>query len=134
MIEVIRVDPRHARLCWPVAQPFIDRAILRTDLSHTLDIKNEILSGVGLLWLGFEDDKLMAAATTLLMHTDKSKICLITAFSADDMEKWLPFMTQIEDYARAEKCDAVRAYGRKGWEKVLKDYASTHIVLEKALN
>lgn len=134
MLKVICVDPAQAHIYWNSAGPIIDRAVLRTNLSHTLDIETEVLNGTSLLWMGLEDGVLRGAMTTTLINTDASKICLVTAFSAENMESWLPLIHRLEDYAKAEGCNYLRLYGRKGWERVLDGYKATHAVIEKALN
>jgi hypothetical protein len=49
------------------------------------------------------------------------------------MDKWLPLLAQIEDWARAEGAALVRIMGRPGWARVLSGYSVTNVVLERQL-
>ena len=52
---------------------------------------------------------------------------------ATDMRRWIGLLERIEDFARAEGCEATRIIGRKGWARVLTSYQTKRIVLEKDL-
>jgi hypothetical protein len=55
------------------------------------------------------------------------------ASRATDMRRWLRLLEGIEDFARAEGCEATRIIGRQGWARVLPSYQTKRIVLEKDL-
>lgn len=118
---------------WPHVKEHLFSAVRRTDLSHTVDIERDILEGDGLLWLICDGRKIEAAGATLLVRTDKHLVCLITALGGANREKWLPLLSQIEDWARAEGAALVRIMGRPGWGRVLKNYHVSNVVLERLL-
>ena len=128
MPELICVDPDRIFDFWPHARGLIKAAIEATSLSDFADIENQVLSGDQLLWLAFSDH-IEAAATTHLSNG----VCTIVACSGHQRERWLPLREQIESYARKEGCHKMRAYGRAGWQRVVKDYKVAHVILEKAL-
>jgi hypothetical protein len=55
------------------------------------------------------------------------------ASRATDMRRWIRLLEGIEDFARAEGCEATRIIGRQGWARVLPSYQTKRIVLEKDL-
>jgi hypothetical protein len=57
----------------------------------------------------------------------------VDASRATDMRRWLRLLEGIEDFARAEGCEATRIIGRRGWARVLTSYQTKRIVLEKDL-
>jgi hypothetical protein len=57
----------------------------------------------------------------------------VDASRATDMRRWLRLLEGIEDFARAEGCEATRIIGRQGWARVLPSYQTKPIVLEKDL-
>jgi hypothetical protein len=67
------------------------------------------------------------------LHERWRKVCVIVACGGSDMPRWLHLIEKIEDFARAEGCAATRIIGRKGWARVLAQYRTTRIVLEKEL-
>jgi hypothetical protein len=55
------------------------------------------------------------------------------ASRATGMRRWIGLLERIEEFARAEGCEATRIIGRKGWARVLTSYQMKRIVLEKDL-
>lgn len=131
MIDLVCVDPKNVHEIWPHARQLIKTAIEHTGLSEFQDIECDILSGDQLLWLAISDH-IEAAAATHLIKTSGKPVCILTACSGSQRERWLPLFAQIEKYARDEGCKCVRIYGRKGWERVLTGYRVEHVILEKA--
>jgi hypothetical protein len=102
-----------------------------------------------------------AAAVTELHRTEWRKVCVVVACGAPsgrlgaagrlrasgrsrpssravasratDMRRWIGLLERIEEFARAEGCEATRIIGRKGWARVLTSYQTKRIVLEKDL-
>ncbi len=133
-VELVCVNPKQAHEVWPYVSELICRATRRTNLSHSHDIEYDVLYGDGLLWLAWNGNAIEAAATTSLIETDTDKVCVLTACGGEQMDRWLPLLAKIEDYAKAEGCACVRIYGRKGWIRMLPDYHVEHVILEKDLN
>jgi hypothetical protein len=122
-----------AREIWPMVKEQLFAAVTRTDLSHTIDIERDVLDGDGVLWLACDGQTIEAAAVTLLARTDRHLVCLITALGGSNMAKWLPLLSEIEGWARAEGAALVRFMGRPGWGRILENYRVSNVVLERAL-
>jgi hypothetical protein len=133
-LELVCVDPKRIATVWPHVAHLIHAAVKRTNLSHTLDVELEVLHGKGLLWLAWDGERILAAATTALMRTDADLVCILTACGGSAMNDWLPLLSKIEQYARNEGCACVRIHGRKGWARLLDGYRVEHVILEKDLN
>lgn len=127
-VEGFCVDPKRIEEYWPAARQLIRTAIEHENLSDFYLIEKEVLEGDQLLWIA-HCNGIEAAATTRLSRN----VCTIVACSGHHMERWQHLLGLIESYARAEKCKCVRLYGRKGWERVLKDYRVEHVVMEKVI-
>ena len=129
-VDLICVNPKEVAQIWEYAGGMIRAAIERTDLSDFADIEKDVLAGDQLLWLAISDH-IEAAATTHLSRN----VCTVTACSGHKRERWLSLRTEIEKYAKDEGCHTIRAYGRKGWQRVLENdgYRVEHVILEKAL-
>jgi hypothetical protein len=128
VIDLLCVNPEDVQKVWPIARDLIRAAIERTRLSEFDDIEKDVLEGRQLLWLAISDH-VEAAATTQL----SAGICILTACSGHQRERWLPLFAKIEKYAKDECCSTMRIYGRRGWERVLDGYRVEHVILEKAL-
>jgi hypothetical protein len=121
------------REIWPLVADRIRSAVLRTDLSHTVDIERDLLEGDGLLWLACSGSTIEAAAASLLVRTDRHLVCLITACGGENMGRWLDLLGGIEEWAKAEGAALVRIYGRPGWVRMLRNYRVSNVVLERRL-
>lgn len=133
MVSLVCVDPKRVNEVWPLAKGFIEAAAKRTGLTEFCDIEDAVLCGDELLWLVWNGENVEAAATTQLVARLDKPVCVLTACGGDNMSRWLPLLEQIETYARNEGCSCVRIYGRKGWSRVLENYAVKHVVLERPL-
>ena len=131
-VDLLCVNPADIAKTWPLARDLIRAAIDHTKLSKFADIEVEVLSGDQLLWLALSD-RIEAAATTHLVKTDGKPLLVVTACAGSQRERWLDLRHRIEGYAKDEGCDRIRLYGRKGWERELKDYRVEYVIMEKSL-
>lgn len=119
---------------WPHVRAMVGKAPAKTNMGSLTELDTDVLSGQALLWIVHSDDHGIEAATvTRLDQTEHSKVCTILACGGEKRSRWLHLLAGIEDYARAESCDGVRLYGRRGWKRVLPDYREIGIVMERKL-
>jgi hypothetical protein len=130
--QLVCVDPSMVCEVWPHVALLLKAAVFRTDLSRFDEIQHDVLTGRSLLWLAWSR-QVEAAATTVLTETNASKVCVLTACGGTDMRRWLALLERIEAYAKAEGCNRVRIFGRKGWQRLLNQYHVTNVVLERKL-
>jgi hypothetical protein len=133
LVECVCVDPALVDEIWPHVRGFIFEAIKRGDLCRFEAIEKAVLAGGMLLWCATDGQTINAAAATELTETEWRKTCVIVACGGKESENWMHLIKTIEDYARAEKCSAVRIFGRKGWARKLSGYDIRRVVLEKGL-
>ena len=86
-----------------------------------------------LLWLAWNGSRIMGVAITQLLEDNDRRLCVIVACGGKQISGWFHLLGNIEQYARKEKCVAVRVMGRYGWRKLLRDYREPYVVLEKRL-
>lgn len=100
-------DPTNSP-CWQEAKAFLEPAAKLGGVP--------LLEEHELLWIVALGGKLVAAATTRLTEG----IAEVVLVGGRDHESWLRALdTEIGRWAKDEGCTALRAYGRRGWEKVL---------------
>ena len=105
----------------------------RGDLGLFSDVENDVLNGRSLLWLAWEHPNIVGCAITQIGFTQNSKACVVIACGGEHIKTWIDGLDRIEDYARTEQCDVVRILGRKGWQRILKNYSAPKVVLERRL-
>jgi len=132
--ELVCIPPARINDFWPHAKDLIRTAIEKTGLSDFADIEVSVLSGDQLLWLAWSSKGIEAAATTQLIKAGERSLCVLTACSGQERERWVHLFEKIEKYASDEGCSAMRIYGRKGWERVLEGYKADYVILQKALH
>lgn len=106
---------------------------MRTGLSDFQEVEDSILDGDALLWLAWDGERIEAAASTILQKANGNLSCVIVACGGNDMGRWVGLIEQIETYAKNEGCSSTRIIGRAGWERVLKNYRRSHVVLERKI-
>lgn len=131
LVDAVCVDPKQVHIVWPEVSHWIRRAFQRGDLGRFGDCEQDVLNGRSLLWLIWNEPRIEGAAVTQIYETENSLVCEIRAYGGDGFRTEL--VKRVEDYARAEGCDVVRIFGRKGWLRVLRDYTAPKIILEKRL-
>jgi hypothetical protein len=134
LADLVCVDPERVHEIWPHVAPLLKAACIRTGLNAFADIEADILVGRSLLWIAWNGRAVEAAAATVLINSEIGKVCIITACGGNEMPRWLPLITEIENYAKHEGCTRVRIYGRKGWLHVLDGFEEKHIIMDKELN
>ena len=118
----------------------IRHAMERGGISSYGDVAQAVLDGWALLWVVWDEcspshtpRKVYGVGVTQTSTTEWRKVCTIIAYSGEDRRRWLHLIKAVEDYARIEGCSAVRICGRKGWQRVLKDYRAKRVILEKEI-
>jgi hypothetical protein len=113
--------------------PLIKAAMEKGRLSSYADVEHSVRNGAALLWIAWNGEKIKAAAVTELGQANGEKFCMIVACGGSDRGQWVHLLAGLEAYGKAEGCAAMRIYGRCGWLKLLPDYRTTRVLLEKPL-
>lgn len=131
--RVVCVDPARVRDFWPHVSRLIRAAVWRGGTGRFELIERRVIDGDALLWLIWDGAAILSATVTELQRSDRDLACMILACGGREMARWLHLISAIEDYARAEGCDVVRLFGRKGWARALTHYRSDMVLLERKL-
>lgn len=114
---------------WDLAEDAIANALEESVREQQLaGIKGRVFAGMSQLWnLEAEGGKYVAWATTTLYTGDGiSSILQLNTANAEDLQKILPFLDQIELYARELGARYIEIVGREGWKRVLRPYGFQH--------
>lgn len=110
--------------------PFIQRAVDRTDgLFHIDHVRVDIMNGHAQLFPAPN----AALVTRIEIYPTGIKACN-EWLAGGDMDELLKLEPEVAAWARDEiGCDRIYLAGRRGWERILKDYKASHTVLRKDL-
>jgi hypothetical protein len=132
-IQCICIDPAYVSRVWPLVSHLIRAAMRKGRISEFADVEAAVLSGSQLLWVAADRQAIWAAAVTQLSRANGEKFCTIVACGGRERARWLPLKAELEAFAKAEGCAAIRIHGRRGWAREFPDYRLTRILLEKEL-
>lgn len=123
----------------PELSPFIARAAAGSNGKFdVIDICRALARGQWQLWIArAADGALRAVLLTRVVDYPRLRACeMLAAVGSEREETMLPFLADIEAWARAQGCVLMQPIARAGWEKALSPhgYRKTHVMLEKRLD
>lgn len=123
--------PLHTSLLdknWERCSEYIEAALKYAHDSHSLaDVRQSVEEGTA-QFFPFEKS---AIVTEIVDYPNRS-VCRIW-LAGGDMGELLEGEKIVSDWAKSLGCHGMEIIGRKGWQKVLKEYEPTSIVLVKEL-
>jgi len=115
---------------WERCSPWLAAALERAEGTHTLDdVRDLIERGQGQyqFWPGRR-----AAVVTEIIPYPRMWVLHFWLIGGD-LEELMGMKPHIEAWGRAAGCTRARGTGRPGWERVLKDYRRSAVVLEREI-
>lgn len=132
-VEAVCVNPSEIDSYWPTVAPWLRRAMERGDLGLFKVVESDVKSQGAILWVAKVNGELCGAAVTQIQTTERSRACVILACGGSGINSWLRLLSSIEQYGRTYQCDLVRFEGRKGWTRLLPDYRTDKVIMERRL-
>jgi hypothetical protein len=129
--EIVCVHPSEVEKYWPTVSPWIKRAMERGDLGRFDVVEADVKSQHAILWVAYVNRELAAAAVTQIDKTERSTVCTVQACGGSGVNNWIQLLEVIETYAHNHGCDCVRFMGRKGWSRLLKQYRTDKVIMER---
>lgn len=122
------IPPENAKAIWPSIEHHA-----QTALEHSFDgmtaenILQWVITDRLVLVVITVDDKIKASITMEICEGKRGRTCHIMTLGGEEMESWLtewvPVWVKI---AREQGADNITMKGRKGWERVAKEFGFTH--------
>lgn len=133
-MKLIAIAPEMVGDFLPIVHRHIKAAVDKAGMVDFEPVVEKVRAGDSLLWVAVENEKrIRGAGITELIVEPAGKVCVIVAWGSDDQKRCAPLLETIEQFARDERCIAVRLYGRPGWMRRLPDYRLKSVVMERAL-
>jgi len=118
---------------WPLVSDYIKAALDRGGRHTEAEIRKDIESGTGQLWMAWDEDGVHGVCITYVLEHPRAKVCRIWLCTGKDRAKWQYHLETIENWAKSVDCTMIDAVVRPGWEKIMVDYKKTHVVLEREI-
>ena len=119
------IQPDEIEMAWPLIQPLLLKPFTRMEILKDYDteyvlecLRDQSMQG----WVAHENDRITAVFVTQINVFQKRKILSIPYVGAENgtIDTWIGAMDTFKDFAKSHGCSAIRGWGRKGWERVLK--------------
>ena len=118
----------------PRVYEWLDAAYAVHDLPMPMDLAETLLNGHRQLWISWAPEgRILCGVITRLAKRRSGLHCEIEAAGGVEVHRWIRAMATIEDYAKRELCAKGTLQGRPGWERLLRHYRRSQIVLELEL-
>ena len=114
------VKPDDVPPIWNEVKPLIEKALSHEYLGAmtSTDALRLILNQRMQLWIGVEEsnDLFLALLTEIVPYPRRTVLRIITfaTITGHNMNDWYHYLSHIEAFGRANKCDALEAWTRKG--------------------
>lgn len=121
---------------WPVVRDEVLKAVEYSNGRYSeKTIIDGLLTGMMQLWVlsnnGSGDASLI---TQVVNYPTGLKVCDVILLGGIESKSWAEFITsQLSKWAESLGCHSLQIIGRPGWEKVLKNWGKTAVMLEKPL-
>lgn len=121
---------------YPFVQKYLSASTQLSDGCFTPeDILQSLKNKEMQLWVVSCKSIIHCAIITEVKQFPHQKHLNILFLGGDEMDKWIHLIEDMINRAKNNGCDAVKIYGRKGWEKALSKFGfkHSHTVLKRDL-
>lgn len=132
-VNCIPIRAQDARLIWPHVSHFIQDAIDKSSDRFLIDDVLSLIESNKCQLFIFRDDEILSAWVTSVESSPSHTWLRVMWVGGKDLDKWFHFLQPLEQWAKSIGCEKVVVIGRCGWEKKLKDYKKTAVILEKVI-
>lgn len=128
----IGVKPMDLPIFWPMVEEKVARALEHgSGELEVRDILVSLTSGKMQLWIMGEAGEARVVGVTEIQEFPQMKICLILVCAGEGVHRAIPLLKEVlVPWARENGCAKVRLFGREGWQRMLKGWTKTCVVLE----
>ncbi len=128
---ILKVPKEDIHLIWNEVEPLLNKAL--DDCYTADDILKGLINNSFQLFISW-NKKVECAVVTEVAQYPQKKICRYFLAGGSNLNNWLePIQTEIEKFAKLNKCQAIEVAGRKGWAKKLKGYEQKIYLFSKEL-
>lgn len=134
LARLFTVKPQDIEAVRPWLQPFLEDFARKTCLVSAEDVLEQAKHCECQLWSYHDGEKFRGVVATRIHTNAAGKVCSLWVCIGLDAEEIMEGMhAEIERWAREIGCYALEIVGRAGWERKLKGYRRSAVVLEKRL-
>jgi hypothetical protein len=120
---------------WHLAVPVLREAVARSGGRHTMKtLLKMLMSGEGQMWGIYDNDSLVAVATTRIVDYPAKRFLAVDFIAGDSVLEWVEKLDHVlENFARDAGATAMEGVGRKGWDGLMRSrgWSRSMVVMER---
>lgn len=117
---------------WPEVRELLARAFF--DATPFADVYRRMATGQAQLWIGKKECEIVLAVVTEIAWHSGRYACNVAGIGGKGMKDWIGHLAAIEAWAGQRGCHVMlHNNARPGFARVLKDYRTVRVTLEKEL-
>jgi hypothetical protein len=121
------IHPSNVLDNWGAVAPWILQAVGDgVDASDVIYIQQQAMSGSAQIWVAEKAHKIEAVLVTEVAFYGGQKTLVLRWLAGHASEDWIDYLDYLENWAATNGYHRVEAWGRKGFEKVLRPYGYRH--------
>lgn len=105
---------------WSHVRSFIESALLVEEYAID-DVLMKLIEGRFSLFVVVEGETYLGAATVEVQEFPRETVGVVVHMGAKNLERVLPFLSEIGEWCKEQGATRLRVCGRKGWERVLSE-------------
>lgn len=133
---LIRITEENFEDYWKPIEPLLRGCCERSNGRFSVETSLEALrKGNWQFWVGIDEKtrvKLFGTSEILIMDTGL-KVLNVIFVTGSEMKSWVHLIDEVGLWGKAQGCSIIQALARPGWQKILKDWTLTHVLLERGL-
>lgn len=123
-LRLVVIGVRDLAEWWPRCLPLIEKWLPLCDgeWENAAAVYEDVAAKNMQLWLAEAAGKPAVMTLTRILNSRGHRTCQIVGAASDGAENrgdWLPYLVDIERWAKQSGCDRLRLDGRPGWERVM---------------
>lgn len=113
---------------WQYAEPYVKRALDHANGEFTpLDLKKSCLVRDAQLWLVMKKERIVAAAITQIVNYPQRRHARVITLAGTGGDEWTAILDDaLHQWGKANGCNAIEAFVRKGYVQKLAQYGYKH--------
>jgi hypothetical protein len=120
--ECIKLTPKAVLDNWVEIYPKLAVALAHGEEETPLEIHiQRVLGGHSEIWAFLVEGKLKGVGLTQVLRYHTHTTFHIVAVGGVDWDEWQHHYASVREYAKSLGCKSIEQWGRKGWEKKLRD-------------
>lgn len=123
-MRVSAVPKEAVKYIWKDVEKVLKKSVATAETKiQLIDVLKGILDDTYVLWVVFEEDKVVAAFTTRIIEYPQRRSMALDWVGGSRMKEWLDIgMEKVIEFASLNNCEHLEGYGRKAWGRALNKY------------